>query len=236
MVCCCTFDSIPSCQTNSAHFLDPPPRIKPIQYEVLSEKYSQGYQNIETTGKFVRHLLSTSPNRIKIQEVLPYCPFIENLAAWEPSSNILGLVTALPLRRLSIRLDCLFDGARPDFRHHPFPHLTHLEILEEQASWSHIEEISLLESLTHLSFYEGSERDVGEGALKHCKKLRVLILMDGDPGGWVKALPESEVRVVVYPDNRSSLAYDWDAGTMGGDDFWARADVVVAQRLAHQGP
>lgn len=174
-----------------------------------------------------------------IQELLKHCPFIENLAVWEPSSNVLSasLVSSLQLRRLSIGMESLFGDSRPDFRHHPFPNLTHLEILEQQTSWSFIEDISLLESLSHLAFNECSGRDAVEGALKHCKRLRVVIHLDGDPAeGWFEALSESEVRVVVFPNDLSGRGWenDWDAGTTGGDDVWARADAVVEQRLVQQ--
>lgn len=161
------------------------------------------------------------------------CPNIENLTIWISIDcpDITELISAFPLRRLSIDLDLLFNNQRPDFRRYTFPNLTHLEIVKVQDDWSHIAEISLLPNLTHLAYNFSPIWEIIAGSLERCKGLLVLVILDQDFEDIDSMLPQDEFRVVRDVDPSESWEHDWYEGVTGGEDFWVRAETVVAMRI-----
>lgn len=144
-------------------------------------------------------------------------------------SNLLDIVVSLPLRRLSISLNFLFAQQQPDFRRHPFSSLTHLELLDEGASLSLVQELSLLPSLTHLAYGYCPTLEVIQGSLEHCKKLQALVLFQQP--GLVRGGPTLvDMRLVIDRRSMDLWEEDWHAGIENGNDFWNRADAIVSLR------
>lgn len=208
-------------------------RVSVIHYESLSPSFRIRVHHLKTVGKHVRHLLSSFAWPVDLGTYLPECRGIENLAVWIRSTcpNLIELVDGLPLRRLSISFGYLFGLQHADFRHHPFPDLTHLEIIDEQKCWSTVKEISLLPNLTHLAYCNFPGSEVIESSLKHCEKLRVLVVLISDS----VALTEQDhlqdrIYVVLFCDVVAVWDDDWHTGAQGGRDFWVQAEEVVAGR------
>lgn len=180
---------------------------------------------------------------IDLGTYLPECRGIETLAVWtgEAFPDLINLVDGLPLRRLSISFEYLFGRQPANFRDHPFPNLTHLEIILPNLThleiingrefWPKVEEISLLPSLTHLAYHNFPGSDAIAGSLKHCTKLQVLALLIDDNmelTEWDQ--PKDRICVVLRWSAVADWQEDWHIGTRGGRDIWVLAEEVVAGR------
>jgi len=207
--------------------------VRPIRYEVLSPAFASRHLKLQDVGKYVRYLMVSYPKRV--EEHLLYCNAVEHLACWvrTTSPKLFSMLTILPLRRLSIALASPREGPF-DFRNHPLPYLTHLEILDEKTSWSQVHDVSLLPNLTHLAYNNPLGWVDVENTLRHCEKLRVFIIFLAEVERIVEKLPAAEGRVVfLNPGDISDWVGNWNLGVDGGRDLWARAEETIALRNCH---
>lgn len=144
------------------------------------------------------------------------------------------------LQRLTARFDNIFE---PSFialtlRMPSFTTITHLDTLGTPSYWV-VPGLPLLPALTHVCLFHMKSSDLNY-ALLNCKKLQVLInvayifrdrltlrllgamyqeLSINDPRLVLAEMPSSDARVK-----------DWQVGTQGGLDLWARADLFVDKK------
>ncbi|TFK61854.1 hypothetical protein BDN72DRAFT_964931 [Pluteus cervinus] len=139
----------------------------------------------------------------------------------------------------------------PTFGQYPLlRHITHLELLDPCQSWATYKGLASMPSLTHLCIARESATIFTIGALKECRYLKALILMetftpsDTERGGTCRLLNQARVeedlrdlegdmkslgaeRIVVM-----GVIYteDWTNGANGSKSMWTLADEVIAGR------
>ncbi|KAF8201871.1 hypothetical protein K438DRAFT_590992 [Mycena galopus ATCC 62051] len=164
---------------------------------------------------------------IDVGHVLASCSAVQNLALLcgvEPDH--LPLLSAIPLRRLSISLKDLFPTDIAFFH----SHLTHLELwdqLEDDATWAQWKGLTLIPNLTHLAFLLERSVAIFEGALAACPRLQVLVYLHWGGTVGLEQLAHDIRFVCIRAPN---FIADWQIGASGGDDFWVRAKKFIAQR------
>ncbi|KAJ6558725.1 hypothetical protein B0H10DRAFT_2227459 [Mycena sp. CBHHK59/15] len=123
-----------------------------------------------------------------------------------------------------------------------FLSVTHLIIHREYANpdnegwqqWSHL---GSLPALTHLCFSENISSFILSHVLSHCARLHVFVTIwitmwyahgrqTAEAFSEALTITDSRVVLMVVADYNA----DWEVGTQGGDDFWARADEFVARK------
>ncbi|KAF7369319.1 hypothetical protein MVEN_00260100 [Mycena venus] len=175
-----------------------------------------------------------------LNDVLPHCTGIRSLVLFHACPSMLSQLKDTQPRRLAIPIASLFhdqDTRVMDFTLPFFACLTHLdvfEILNDLNSWSSSwTTLGLLPGLTHLAFLELCESALIAEILVTCTKLKVLIGMHSEaPPSWedMPNIPVDEARFVSMAVSTTDYIMDWEVGTKGGMDFWARADAFVAKR------
>ncbi|KAJ7509229.1 hypothetical protein B0H11DRAFT_1313457 [Mycena galericulata] len=152
----------------------------------------------------------------------------------------LGAVTSL--QRISIALASLFKGNITNFLDPIFHHLTHLEtrspfylgthrpsyLARRAADWAGL---ALLPCLTHFAFSDGHAREAILTAVLRCPKLECCVLFrppQVDRAGWI---PRGDVRFVAM-SAPEDMGVDWLGVATGGDDYWVRAEAIIAARRA----
>ncbi|TFK65814.1 hypothetical protein BDN72DRAFT_179087 [Pluteus cervinus] len=199
-------------------------------------------------GRYIRHMLfgMSIPT---IEECISLCPAIQNLAVWvnwakTDISKLLPILNRLPLRRLSIDLDHLLtlksNSFTPTDAQAPlFVNLTHLDLVNECAKWEELEGVAHLPNLTHLALPETATRDhtgAVRGALTHCKELKVLIVLYMGFAESVTSLVFDQRETQNISDDprlvgiSCSFLADWEAGALGRDDMWIKAEQAIAAR------
>ncbi|KAF8645119.1 hypothetical protein AX16_007948 [Volvariella volvacea WC 439] len=169
-------------------------------------------------------------------EHLSACRRVEDLAIWaELTPKTISWISGLPLKRLSVHIEDLFRDGTLDFRHPVFFNITHLDILDDIDFWGRLDELPLLPDLTHLSL-NGPNVDYAtvDHILKNCKRLRVLFLVHGNK--YLDTLPQD--RRIVVPEHLgghdgrvvNEWVDEWKLGCVAGEDYWERADRLVASR------
>jgi hypothetical protein len=172
-----------------------------------------------------------------LAQILPEFRSATNLLLFFVGHNgLLRPLKALRLQRLYVFMQLLFPP--PIFKDFDLPffaNITHFDIWyfigERWYFWS---KLAKMPRLTHLSFHNHwLPNDVFQGALEHCKLLKVLALVYTCP----KALrAESPDRAELATDPRflmilvSDYLGDWETGARGGEDYWVRAEEWVRQR------
>ncbi|KAJ7487384.1 hypothetical protein B0H11DRAFT_1117736 [Mycena galericulata] len=177
-----------------------------------------------------------------IAEVLCACDATVNLTFFDLMGGpaLLPILATLPLQRLSACLVHLFPDWI-DFAHPLFAQITHLDILDwDDRGWDFYSGLAELPHLTHLCFSYNRyvPDDVCRGALRYCPSLEVLAIVRSSLEGCSdRALfgplaeptdlrTDARFVVVVVEDDLN----DWKKGTLGGKDYWAVADAMVAER------
>ncbi|KAJ7471125.1 hypothetical protein FB451DRAFT_1399869 [Mycena latifolia] len=232
--------------------------IDPLRYRVLSVQWvPQPNPGSRFSVRALTRLLAAKPPAFfhahvrhvrfryhhasaDITRTLTICDAIADLglARIGGGTDLPALLAALPLQRLSLIVDELFPHKTlDDFAHPMFAHVTHLDVLDYcEGGWDTWAGLTRLPALTHLSFHDANvPRGVYEGALAHCAKLQVLVvvcseevLLDMHP--WASAALEGDMRfVMLYVDDELE---DWERGARGGEDYWAVADMMVKARRA----
>ncbi|TFK65249.1 hypothetical protein BDN72DRAFT_921078 [Pluteus cervinus] len=227
-------------------------RILPILYEtviIYSRVKAPPITSLERCGRYVRRLLIT-PTRITadsklVASYLHSCPNITNLALWaNPINNktIIEAIKRLPLIRLSIHLDSLFDLVEPitsqAARIFPiFSQLTHLDMQSDVPN-ELSEFLCYLPSLKYLSVPTGTpdlELDEAFAALPHLKFILFLkqdlylddYACDIDDRATLPDQIIVNCRVPIFTE-------DWIQGATGGIDVWEYVTTLVASIRANQ--
>ncbi|KAJ7054218.1 hypothetical protein C8F01DRAFT_1164415 [Mycena amicta] len=185
----------------------------------------------------VRHLMLHSVSESIIPTILAVCTRLENLWAPMASHALLDLASTWNTDiRSSIKH--LYTSFMPLLRTlpstHPFfRHLTHLEIIgipprSERVLW--VGALSHLPRLTHLSFNEDALIPICSELLELCELLQVLVSLVGD----CTQQPEhyEGVQDPRFVALFSPWFEDWQLGIRTGEDYWSRAEAIVAERQA----
>ncbi|KAJ7915063.1 hypothetical protein B0H13DRAFT_2001033 [Mycena leptocephala] len=186
----------------------------------------------------VHHLnLSGSIPHDQLHALLAACTGTGTLALWLPlprPPNMLPLLLATPLKRLSADLAYLFGGAlRVDLGHAAFAALTHLELLTAPFDdWGLHAGLARAPALTHLAFRDKFHPCVLRGALAHCRGLRAVGVI------WSARRSAVDVREGEVVDARLFMTIcrdhveEWETSVRGGWDIWARAEEFIAKKEA----
>ncbi|KAJ7230836.1 hypothetical protein B0H12DRAFT_1240133 [Mycena haematopus] len=168
---------------------------------------------------------------IQLERILSRCSVVQNLALITVRGNsslLLPLLSAMPLRRLSIGRS-LFPSVGIDFTHPLFSRITHLHLVGGLDTTQECKGLAIMPNLTHLALLMKKSLSIFQSTLTACTGLQVLIFLCFHP------IPEMgleslahDVRFVCLP---APVFYaDWQIGARGGDDFWVRAGKFIAQR------
>ncbi|KAJ7172822.1 hypothetical protein C8R43DRAFT_1102707 [Mycena crocata] len=157
---------------------------------------------------------------------------------------LLPTLTTMAPQRLAVNPESLFGFNPVDFLHPVFARVTHLHLRGPlMKAWTPSASLSALPYLTHLAFQEfhtmtpwATETDANAlfaHSLAQCAHLKVLVFLSGDWDGTgldpqLVADFAHEARFV--PMVVDDLWRDWEAGAVGGEDFWDRADAIVKAR------
>ncbi|KAJ7173007.1 hypothetical protein C8R43DRAFT_978188 [Mycena crocata] len=196
-------------------------------------------QNI---SKYVEHICWDGDIPSDFDSVLASCSAVHDLAITGGNPSHLSSISAMPLKRLAIHLINIFPK-RPagNFKHSLFAGVTHLYLIDDiaEASWEDWKDLALLPCLTHLAFLIDISFPIFQGALAACPKLQALVVLCSpdrirEPNWEGRVLLEPlahDTRFVVMQYAAHDVD-DWQIGARGGDDFWARADKFIAQRIS----
>ncbi|KAJ7115140.1 hypothetical protein C8R43DRAFT_125409 [Mycena crocata] len=132
-------------------------------------------------------------------------------------------------------------GLELNLRHPMFQSITHLAIRQdnifvESEGWQQWSPLASLPELTHLCLPENVSRAIISDALAECPRLLVVVTAfwtDGqiwEAQEFARTIAVSDPRVVVMAVE--DFHSDWETGARGGDDFWTRADDLVARKRA----
>ncbi|KAJ6467822.1 hypothetical protein C8R45DRAFT_1219005 [Mycena sanguinolenta] len=177
------------------------------------------------------------------KRLLESCLGIVNLSIHlnlDPS--IIFCLNQLRLRKLTLTVPArhsTWDLA--SFKHPFLLSVTHLCLFGDPSQLStagpnDLCKIASLPALTHLALLRGLADDFLSQIAADCPRLVLIVVVTFSRDAAVlfaENLAVADTRVVVtelgprYPE-------DWKLGAWGGDDFWARAAVFLAQRRAGQ--
>ncbi|KAJ7779619.1 hypothetical protein B0H16DRAFT_1682996 [Mycena metata] len=167
----------------------------------------------------------------QLYALLNACKGARDIALWVPfpRPDLVPLLHAIPLERLSVEPRYLFGGVlRMDFTH--FAALTHLDIRNAAFNdWRLYSGLAHAPALTHLSFRDKFQSSVLRGALAHCTKLRALGII------WSPSRRAVDVKEGEVVDARLFMVVcdaleEWEIGARGGRDIWARAEPFIAKK------
>ncbi|KAJ7430211.1 hypothetical protein B0H11DRAFT_2138202 [Mycena galericulata] len=206
---------------------------------VIQEK-PPGFLRDSVRHVFVRHLFrgdtdtAWHPRRVEnpaLDAILAACTGVADLFLGfgvSATREVLGAMSCL--RRLTLEIDLLFDGYPVNFMHPLFRNITHLEVLDSasvrESAWPAIASIP---NLTHLAFCDPAFCPIFASVLRTSSRMQCLIFLCADKV-QMEEMPE-DPRFVV--SGKVDFDADWQNGSRGGDDYWARADrFLAARRLA----
>jgi hypothetical protein len=140
----------------------------------------------------------------------------------------------LPLRQLCANFD---DFTYEDFLARPFfVNLTHLEIFMFMGkTWDKkVEALVHLPNLTHLSIGFSIDDEVIPQLLRHCRLLRILILVPSSPRQYLERKGTEELLAEINDPRLvflqlppfPALVQDWVKGAHGGIDCWAFSELI----------
>lgn len=178
--------------------------------------------------------------------ILSVCTGVHSLACWVDfrSSNLFAvfpsLITALPLRRLSIDVGHLIGllGSQPIW----LSSLTHLDVIfwaSIEDSGSIIPGLDSLLILTHLAFNVELQRISATSLstiISACPHLEVLVIIVDEDAEDVEGADESvldDPRIVYLP--YPNAVPDWEAPVRGQPDIWSRAQEIVRIQRTRKG-
>ncbi|KAJ7101890.1 hypothetical protein C8R44DRAFT_808844, partial [Mycena epipterygia] len=183
----------------------------------------------------VRHLclLGQPKQPDDVMRLLSACGATVNVQLFGGGPELLPLLGAIPLHRLSASLTILFPGPTgPDFSHSLFTKITHLDLADSPNKSELWSGLAHMPCLTHLSFIlKYVAVSVCHSALLHCKSLQVLAMLSRNPPSTLHPLYQpltSDPRFVLVGVRKREL--EWETGARGGEDHWARANNLVRKR------
>ncbi|KAF8185827.1 hypothetical protein K438DRAFT_1836391 [Mycena galopus ATCC 62051] len=209
----------------------PWPRFDPARFSpaLHSRAFSQHVKNL-----LCIHV------RVPLKTIFANCSAVHNLVLVVHGSTP-TFPSAMPLRRLCTQLKRLFSSTGVDFTHSLFSHITHLELIDRFIErGEHWRGLALIPSLTHLAFWQMQQQSIPvlRATLTACPTLRVLVCLHYDPmdpGEYSEKDPWKGFEVLGQNTRfvcmiTSHFAQDWHIGARGGEDFWIRAERLIAQR------
>ncbi|KAJ7195983.1 hypothetical protein C8J57DRAFT_1421242 [Mycena rebaudengoi] len=187
--------------------------------------------------KHIRHLLLYAGDDLTFRDLLRAIPLCEGLQTLQLFNvGILGALQKMQLRvqRVSIikREDLQsIDPSLPLFRT-----LTHLE-MRSRNDYADLN-FAQLPALTHLSFYCGRFSPSCFGRIANWTTLHVLVNKIWYTPSWDRRRDSEHQSTYVdprcvlmfYPTEPGPWVDDWEVGAAGGNDFWARAEVLINKR------
>ncbi|KAJ6598161.1 hypothetical protein DFH09DRAFT_1271973, partial [Mycena vulgaris] len=177
--------------------------------------------------KNVRNMLVTTD---RDADLLPICSSVIDLAIVSTNSvfKIRPHLTAMKLQRLCARLRDYSGAMIIDFTLPHFSSITHLDT--RFTGDIPLAGLSWLPALTHLRLSE-TESNALHQILAHCRQLQVLVLIQLPLMSLAPICDELSIadpRFVLM--NMIGWAKDWEVGTQGGKDEWARAELFIAKK------
>ncbi|KAJ7444610.1 hypothetical protein B0H11DRAFT_2086074 [Mycena galericulata] len=179
-------------------------------------------------------------NEETLSLLFPACSGVQNLAVYLTRPTfLLPHLGAMKFRRLEIFLRQMFYPALVDLSLPAFAALTHLGMPHDNLSGAvGLDELQTglasLPCLTHLHLAD-APRSFLSGVLSNCQRLQVLISWYNE--WFTESLPDrcrelsiDDPRFILMATNTEDFPGDWKAGTQGGLDYWAMADLFVAKR------
>ncbi|KAJ7176342.1 hypothetical protein C8R43DRAFT_557444 [Mycena crocata] len=139
-------------------------------------------------------------------------------------------------RRLAAHLTALFYGRSIDFMHPIFLYVTHLELYDYRSTihtepdWQGLTKIP---HLTHLAFRRPSLQGLLFPILLACARLECIVFFSNGTLVTEDPMLPDDVRCVKM--NHPPHITDWVAGAKTGEDFWFRAEAIIAARGADAG-
>ncbi|KAJ7118259.1 hypothetical protein C8R44DRAFT_190392 [Mycena epipterygia] len=225
--------------------------IEPLLYETLCIHPANSRGKIRIPVQYIPRLIESRPlsffhDHVRhlslfvessdvdaIIRLLAVCNATVDLQLFCGSPNLLPLLGALPLRRLSADLSHLFPSGR-DFSHPLFSNITHLALYNSGSrDWNAWSGLAQLPCLTHLSFHNSPvDPTFCQEALMHCKSLEILAICvenhNADRRSPDYATAAIDPRFVILAI--CNLPWDWEIGARGGEDRWVTADEFVGKR------
>ncbi|KAJ7081435.1 hypothetical protein C8R44DRAFT_823599 [Mycena epipterygia] len=182
----------------------------------------------------VHHLFVERLEVDELREIISACSGIRSLVLYSAGPSILASLGVLKPRRLCFYLQEIFITTELiDLSHPMFTSITHLDLFDpmhgSDFQWP-LSDFALLPVLTHLSLFMFRSPTMGTELLSKCKKLQVLIDMEGGAFDGDDHPSIDDVRFVSMVLSNDDYEDDWILGTKGGMDFWARADAFVAKK------
>ncbi|KAJ7255660.1 hypothetical protein C8J57DRAFT_1345374 [Mycena rebaudengoi] len=185
--------------------------------------------------KYVQNLLvwpgEASPHGECAMLLISLCSGISRLALLYPKPTMLPALDNMRLDHLFVSLSFLFghtsDPGEINFDRPLFQALTHLGLLDDRL----IDGLPFaqLPALTHLCVTEQHDLQPLLSILKKCEKLCVLVNMYGSQVDFEQDFVD-DPRLVLMTLSPEEYMTDWVAGTKGGQDFWARAEMFVVKQ------
>ncbi|KAJ7204162.1 hypothetical protein GGX14DRAFT_647725 [Mycena pura] len=227
--------------------------VEPLLYRTLvidgSPMYGIPYCDMDTFRRItetkspdfladaVRNVMVGSSHDDHLQAILSACPGIQNLFVGGTAHAARAALDMLPLRHLYYGERSVFELSVDDpCTRRIFARLTHLQLHKLPLPFDGARFASTLAqipNLSHLAIKLSIRRsDLCRKILDACTLLRVLVLVTGwtwYTTGNLTVLAD-EVRLVKIPIWMYRV--DWKMGVLTGDDFWARAESIVAKRIS----
>ncbi|KAJ7605954.1 hypothetical protein DFH06DRAFT_254313 [Mycena polygramma] len=179
----------------------------------------------------VRHLFVRDLSVDELEEIFLVCDGVQSLTiGWPtPPRPIPGLTATRP-RRLNVILDDLLfvymGMPLPPLPHPMFTLVTHLNMFDHRLDKAEIlNHLTLFPVLSHLATWYDTTSPTD--LLARHTKLEALIYSSGL---FTMQERSSEDSRVVYMNVYKDYMQDWIGGTLGGLDFWARADIFIAKK------
>ncbi|KAF7303888.1 hypothetical protein MIND_00618900 [Mycena indigotica] len=184
----------------------------------------------------VRNLMIHSVPDEAIHTILATCTRLENLWAPMASDILFDLITSSHVHHDPPPLNQLYTNFMPLLQALPHTHpffsrLTHLEVIgcptrRQEALW--VARLGQLPCLTHLAFNEYALVPALSSLFQSCGLLQVLVSLVGSPADVEERDESQDSRFVVL---FSRWYEDWQLGVERGQDYWSKAESIVAMRL-----
>nr|GAT52443.1 predicted protein [Mycena chlorophos] len=171
----------------------------------------------------------------QVPEILEHCENVQNIYLLPDTYEIfLVLPTGNNLQHLYCDLVYILNKLTGPI----FARLTHLELFSDIPDENTASAIVALPSLSHLALDRVRNRGRLEAIFKillaSTRFRAILFLSSVSASTMAQHGLEEDPRVVVVPD--FDYLEDWARGALFGDDFWARADALIAKRLSGEVP
>ncbi|KAJ7203072.1 hypothetical protein GGX14DRAFT_652523 [Mycena pura] len=188
----------------------------------------------------VRNVMLRYLDTYQVHAILSACPGIEQLyLLYAPPSNDPTLTLPVPsLRHLYCPPDVFDLYSMDPFVHTMLAHITHLELFHYPDPMPDITlgtRLSVLPHLTHLALNLDHEMIwVCVQALAECKCLRVLVVFCQPE--WQEEARHAGLEVLASDVRGVMMSLwdyltDWQRGILTGNDYWARAEALIAKRI-----